>query len=436
MRIRPSGALLALALSAVSASAAVIGASVAAESLTESRIATLPLAQQAAWRDYLSRSVRQMQADRAFLEAELKTAGLRSALVPPNGSAARSMPLNRPAEWYGSAEARHIADIVVSFQTPAGGWSKNLNLSDHARRPGESFAPNNLSAHLGPGDFDTPHDPAWNYVGTLDNDATTTELQFLARVAAAAKDGEVYRASFLRGLNYLFAAQFPNGGWPQVWPLEGGYHDAITFNDGAVTETLELLQDVAEGKDAFGFVPEDARARAKDSVAKGIECMLANQIVENGRRTVWAQQHDALSLQPVAGRNYEPAALCSSESAAMTLFLMRLPQPGPAVVQAIQAAVEWFRKTAIFGKAYERGADGRRLITVEAAGPIWSRFYEIGTGRPIFGDRDKSLHDDVNEISLERRNGYSWYNAAPQAATDRYAEWEKSHAPARDAGRK
>jgi len=40
---------------------------------------------------------------------------------------------------------------------------------------------------------------------------------------------------------YLLAAQFPNGGWPQVWPLEGGYHDAITYNDNAVIESPETL---------------------------------------------------------------------------------------------------------------------------------------------------------------------------------------------------
>jgi PelA/Pel-15E family pectate lyase len=228
-------------------------------------------------------------------------------------------------------------------------------------------------------------------------------------------------------MDYLFAAQFPNGGWPQVWPLEGGYHDAITFNDGAVTETLELLQSVAEGKDAFGFVPENVRARAKASVAKGIECILSTQITENSRPTVWAQQHDALNLRPVAGRNYEPAAQCASESAAMVVFLMRLPQPSPAVVDAVRAAITWFRKTAIYGKAYGRGADGRRLTAADGAGPIWARFYEIGTDRPIFGDRDRSLHDDVNDLSLERRNGYSWYNGAPQEALDRYGEWSKSH---------
>src|SRR5579863_8720229 len=125
------------------AAAAVIGASVPAQPLTEERIAQLPAAQRGPWREYLARSVKQERIDRAFLEAEMKAAGLTEAIVPPNGSAARSMPLNRPAEWYASAEARRITAIIVSFQTPAGGWSKNINLADHARKPGENFAPNN-----------------------------------------------------------------------------------------------------------------------------------------------------------------------------------------------------------------------------------------------------------------------------------------------------
>ncbi len=316
MRTRSFLLLVGLGVFAAGVPAAVIGASAAAPSLTEARIAQLPRAQQAAWREYLARSTRQDAADRAFFRDEMKTAGIAADSLPPNGSAARSIPLNKPPEWYSTAEARRAADIVLSFQTPAGGWSKNLNVSDHARRPGERFAPNNLSAHLSPGDFDTPHDTNWNYVGTLDNDATTTELQFLAKVAAASPAAAgAYRAAFLRGLDYLFHAQFPNGGWPQVWPLEGGYHDAITFNDGALTQTIALLQQAAEGKDAFAFVPEKIRQQARASVARALDCILATQIVVDGRRTVWAQQHDALTLKPVAGRNYEPAALSAAAKA-------------------------------------------------------------------------------------------------------------------------
>src|SRR5262249_53766787 len=156
--------------------------------------------------------------------------------------------------------------------------------------------------------------------------------------------------------------QFPNGGWPQVWPLEGGYHDAITFNDGATGQTLELLRDVADGKDPFAFVPEGMRKRARASLAKGLACILAAQVKVNGHGTVWAQQHDALALRPVAGRNYEPAALCGSESAALALFLMQIPHPDEPTVQAVYAAAAWFQKTMIRDKAYERGPEGRRLV--------------------------------------------------------------------------
>ena len=60
-------------------------------------------------------------------------------------------------------------------------------------------------------------------------------------------------------------------------------------------------------------------------------------------------------------------------------------------------------------------------------GPIWARYYDLNTDRPIFGDRDKTIHDDVNEISAERRNGYSWFGDGPKRALERYAEWAKTH---------
>ena len=51
----------------------------------------------------------------------------------------------------------------------------------------------------------------------------------------------------------------------------------------------------------------------------------------------------------------------------------------------------------------------------------------MGTDRPIFADRDKSIHDNVEELSRERRIGYSWYNSVPQEALDRYAQWSLLH---------
>ncbi len=410
--------------------AAVVGTNTPAESLTLERIATLPPAQQPAWKEYLARSQQQWRADQAAFQSELRAHNLTEPTLPPSGYSAGSIPVEQPVVWYGSAEARRIADIIVSFQTPAGGWSKNLDMTRHPRAPGEHFAPNNLSRHLGEADFDTPLDVHWNYVSTFDNDATATELRYLAKVIAVCnpKHTATYRASFLRGVDYILAAQFPNGGWPQVWPLEGGYHDTITYNDDAMINVLNLLRDVSTGEHEFAFVPRATRARASAAVQRGINCILATQIVVHGHRTVWCQQHDPLTLQPAAGRNYEMPSQVSAESANIMTFLIGEPNPSRRVVAAVHSAAAWFQNTRITGIAYQRDGDNaRQLVPSPDASPLWARFYEIGTDRPIFGDRDKTIHDKLEEISQERRRGYEWYRDTPAHALELYSTWRTTH---------
>jgi PelA/Pel-15E family pectate lyase len=426
----PQKFLLLSFIAFTSLNAAVIGTSKRAESITAERIAQLAQRDRAVWTAYLDRSQRQMQADRAALAAE-RTPGEPEPEMPKEGFGGRNMPLDREAAWYGTPEARHTADVILSFQTPAGGWSKNLEMSAPRLR-GQSYTPDNLNKHPSTDDFDTPRDPHWNYVGTIDNDATTTELRFLAHVSAATPGpaGENYRASFLKGVRYLLEAQFPNGGWPQVWPLEGGYHDAITFNDNAITQVVELLTAVSDGTDDYTFVPKTLRQRAEASVSSALHCILATQLVINDKRTAWAQQYDALTLTPVAGRNYEPASLSSGETAGMLLFLMHLPHPSSAVDESIQAGIAWLKSTAIYGQEWVGGRNtpgGRHLEPKSDAGPLWARFYSPATEKPIFGDRDKTIHDSVTDLSSERRNGYAWYSPGPHQALDTFDVWSKAH---------
>jgi PelA/Pel-15E family pectate lyase len=411
------------------AGASVMGTNPPAQSLTRVRIMQLPASQRAAWLAYFERSERQRQADKDAFAAELKRTGITTPIDPPHGYSARSVPLDRDHEWYASAEARRIADIVVSYQTPAGGWGKNLDMSTEPRQPGERFGPDNLSRFPSPDDYDTPREPDWNYIGTIDNDATTTQLNYLARVIASdgAASAAAYRSAFVRGIHYLLQAQYPNGGWPQVWPLEGGYHDAITYNDDAMTQVMELLHNVAEAQGDFSFVPAELRAPARASFARGLRCILATQIRSSGKVTVWPQQDDPLTLHPVSARNYELPAACASESTEILLLMMDLPNPTVAEERAIRTGVAWLRKTAVYGQKWERTPDGRELVSTPGAGPIWARYYEIGTDRPIFGDRDKSIHDNVNELSRERRNGYNWYSAEAQRALDRFTVWSEQH---------
>jgi PelA/Pel-15E family pectate lyase len=417
---------LALGIFSTSVPAAVIGTNIPATSLTLERVIQSP-----AWKSYVKKSMRQRQADQDFLHRELKAHGLAKPSLPPFSGEPRGTPLGRPAEWYAQAEARRIADCVISYQTPAGGWSKHTDFTQQVRASGEAFAVDNSSKYLLTNDFDIPTEVNWNYIGTFDNDATYTELHFLAKVITAnpkATNGAAWRAAFLRGIDYIMAAQFPNGGWPQVWPLQGGYHDEITYNDDAMLNVIETMRAVAEGREEFAFVPQKLRKQAAASYRRGVDCLLATQVIDHGQRTVWCQQYDALTLQPGSARNYEMPALCSSESADITLFLMELPDADSNEVAAVRGAVAWFKKTEIMDRAYRSvGTEGRQLVTEPGNGPLWSRYYEIGTDKPIFGDRDLSIHDDVNELSLERRRGYGWYRDTPKRVVEHYSLWSKEH---------
>ncbi|GGZ01812.1 pectate lyase [Pseudoduganella plicata] len=411
---------MAIALS-LPAAAGVIGTMTPAQPVTATRIAALPANQQPAWRDYLARSQASMAADKAALAAE-RDGGPGSVSAAPHLKGESGMPVDRPAVWYASADATTVADNIVSFQTPAGGWGKNVDRRGPPRRRGEHYAP----VDDDPSGGVVSRADGWSYVGTIDNDATIAELRFLARVQAARPDsaGDAYRASALKGIGYLLQAQYPNGGYPQVYPLQGGYHDAITFNDDAIAQVVGLLGNVAARQGDYAFVPADLAARAATAQARAIEVILASQVRAGGVRTGWCQQHDALTLAPVGARNFEPVALSTAESARLLMLLMALPQPRPEIVAAVEEGVAWLQRVAVQDVEWHRdGERGRVLVSRPGAGPLWPRLVGPVTMRPVFGDRDRTIHTDVNELSRERRDGYAWYGTGPATALAAYRRW-------------
>jgi PelA/Pel-15E family pectate lyase len=191
---------------------------------------------------------------------------------------------------------------------------------------------------------------------------------------------------------------------------------------------LELMRNISDSTGDFDFVPAENRARAGVSFKRGLVCLLAAQVRVNHRCTIWCQQYEALTLQPCSARNYEMPSLTSGESAGIFSYLMELPDPDSEVVAAVHAAAAWFEKTKLMNVAFKSaGPDGRHLVAVPGNGPIWSRYYQIGDDKPIFGDRDKTIHDSVDEISFERRKGYAWFNDSAKRALEHYARWSKAH---------
>lgn len=305
-------------------------------------------------------------------------------------------------QWYASWEAVAIGDNMISYQSEYGGWPKNMDMEAHGYQ-GEKFTRN------------------WG--STIDNGATYTQMDFLGHVYHATGK-QRFKDSFVKGLNFLLKAQSDNGGWPQRYPPAGDYGDYITFNDDAMVGVMKLMRSILEEPE-FAWVDTKHRQLVKRAYERGLQCILECQVVVNGRRTVWAQQHDPNTLQPRPARSYEPPALCSRESVGIILFLMTLDNPSDQITEAIDAAVDWFERSKITGIRVVSAESGRTIVKDPAAPPLWARFYEIETNRPIFCGRDGIVRYCLEEIDKERAGGYQWYTNAGDKVLSRYPQWKR-----------
>jgi PelA/Pel-15E family pectate lyase len=316
--------------------------------------------------------------------------------------------LDKPAEWFKGDEAAKIAANLLSYQSSLGGWPKNL---DTAAAP---YTGDRAELHA-----------------TFDNSATTDELRYIARMYDATQDAK-YRDAFLKGLDYILKAQYPNGGWPQSFPPKPAYASHITFNDGAMARLMFFVKEIATDDQHEGFVDTARRKACLEAWSRGIDCILKCQIKVNGKLTAWCAQHDETTFAPAPARTFEPVSISGCESVGIVHVLMNVEHPSPQIVQAINAAVAWLDSVKIPGirvedrpqantpKGYERF-----VVADPSAPPMWARFYEIGTNKPIFSDRDSVIKYKLSDIGIERRTGYQWLKYWPKNLIEKdYPAWQ------------
>lgn len=101
--------------------------------------------------------------------------------------------LNKTSEWYATDEATRIADNVLLYQRPNGGWPKNIAMAAVLTELEKQDLAKNKNL------TDT----------TIDNGASFTQLVYLARVTTA-KSIERHRAAFERG-SIGRVRKFPRG---------------------------------------------------------------------------------------------------------------------------------------------------------------------------------------------------------------------------------
>lgn len=325
-------------------------------------------------------------------------------------------------EFFQSNEARRIGDQLLLYQRVTGGWPKNIDMA----KPLSDKEREKIAA-----------DKQKRNDSTTDNDATTLQMNFLARLYQSTKDVR-YRDAFRQGVSYLLSGQYENGGWPQFWPEMRDYQIHITYNDDAMVNTMILLRDIAAQKEPYQGDLTDDQLRQQMTAAfnKGIECILNTQIVTDGELTVWCQQHDRETFLPAPARAFELPSYCTMESATLTRLLMELPNPDERVKKAVHAAMRWFDKYKLTGyKVVRTGHPGSadqdtRLVKDAEAHPIWARFYDLDLCEPFVCDRDGVPRRHLEQIGAERRNGYAWYNDRPISLYKRYQKWAKKYDPA------
>lgn len=311
-------------------------------------------------------------------------------------------------------EAKRIADNLVLYQLESGAWQKNV------------YFPAEITAEHKKEISANKKHVEW---GTIDNGSTTTEIIYLSKMYNVVRD-EKYKKAALKGIEYLLEAQYENGGWPQFFPNAKGYARHITYNDNAMVNVMRVLQDIFEYDPLYWYVPTSLREKAKTAFDKGVQCILATQVVQDGKPTVWCAQHDFETLAPAKARAYELPSLSGQESDNIVLLLMDIPNPSPEIVAAVENAIAWFEKSKIEGirLEYYRNDEGKRdyrVVACEKCPVLWARFYELDTNRPFFCDRDGIKKYDVSQIGHERRTGYSWYNNDGRSVLTRYKMWKR-----------
>jgi len=267
------------------------------------------------------------------------------------------------------AAARNAGRALVWGQRTVGGWDHRVGV---AHLTPAARVPKRRSGRC-----------------TFDDDITQGALEFLMDLDRTLD--EPWLADGVRlGLAFMLKSQFPNGAWPQWYPLRGGYSDYYTFNDGTINDCIRVLVDAHR---QYGLPALLAAAK------RGGDFIIASQLPKP--QAGWAQQYSH-NMKPTWARAFEPPGVCSAVTSRniRTLVDLAVYTQDPKYLEPIPAALAWLERSKLKPN-------------------LWARLYEVGTNKPIYGDRDGKVHYTLGEISEERRSGYSWqssYGVASAAA--------------------
>ena len=285
--------------------------------------------------------------------------------------------------------ARDAARALVYGQLRSGGWTNSIDFDPEGSRVAQ------YRVGKGRGKDNS----------TLDDGITPAALRLLMHVdrALGFDDRPIHEAARI-GLDALLAAQFPNGGFPQVWTgpvaprpvvparypgddwrAEGkvkNYWDMYTLNDDSAADALDALLD------AIAIYRDD---RAEAAARRLGRFFLLAQMPDP--QPAWAQQYDE-AMRPIWARKFEPPAIAGRESQGVIEALLKLHRHtgDAAYLEPIPRALAYLKRSLL--------PDGRL-----------ARYYELKSNRPLYMTRkgdDYSLTYDDSALP----DHYGWKTAS------------------------
>jgi hypothetical protein len=269
-------------------------------------------------------------------------------------------------EYYYRAAAQ-VADVLASVQHPSGGWNYVADLAGE-----ESLRDW----------YNTVGRNGWrleefqHYWGnaTFDDAGTAEAAKFFLRMYVEKRDPK-YTPPLDKALQFVLGSQYPNGAWPQRFPLTTGtlhhgnadYTSYMTFNDDVAAQNIEFLLL------CYSALPDRSLL---DPIQRAMNAFVEMQ--QPKPQAGWALQYTT-DQKPAGARTYEPKSLVTSTTAANVELLIKFHglTGDPKYLARIPEALGWLE-----GLTLPPG--------VAPPGRTHPTFVEVGTNKPLYVHREGS----------------------------------------------
>jgi PelA/Pel-15E family pectate lyase len=262
--------------------------------------------------------------------------------------------------------AKEAAEALVYGQLKSGGWRNHVDFSSKAAdagayRNGKAKGSNSSS---------------------LDDGQTQSALRFLtlADKAMGFQNAAIHEAVQI-GFDALLAAQYPNGGFPQVWTgpvpaqkaIKANYPEYDWRTEGRVKNYWDMytLNDNTTGYIAQALVDASRvyqEPRYLESLKKLGDFLILSQMPNP--QPGWAQQY-SYEMRPIWARKFEPPGVSGDETqeTVETLMLIYGETQDKKYLEPIPQALAWLKKSLLPGN-------------------LLARYYELKTNRPLYMERE------------------------------------------------